>query len=547
MLTGLMMDYQLTIDRVLEHGNRLYPYKKIKTKLPDGALHEYTYSDLYTRVKRLCNVLEGLGVEPGDRVGTFAWNNHQHVELYFAAPGAGAVVHTLNIRLFPDQLAYIINHAEDKVIFVDATLLPLIENVSQHIRGVDHFVLFNRPQGGIETKLQGEVHDYETLMAAANDEYSWRVEGENQAMGLCYTSGTTGHPKGSLYSHRSMYLHTVGSCQAAAVGVTENDVVMPVVPQFHAMAWGLPYAAVNVGADLVLPGPHMQPSALAELIESERVTIAAGVPTIWNGLYHDLKQNPRDISCIRALVVGGSAMPRSLIEAYEKELDVNVVHAWGMTEMSPLGTVSKLLTHHLDQPQDQQWDIKARQGYPISGVEMRIVNEEGQELPWDGTTMGELQVRGPWVARAYYKLDGGEDSFTKDGWFRTGDVVTITEDGFMTITDRTKDLVKSGGEWISSVELENLLMGHPQVLEAAVIAVPDKRWQERPLAVVVPTDNENPPAAGELQQFLEPQVASWWLPDDYLLADEIPKTGTGKFDKKVLRESYGSGKPASAK
>ena len=547
MLTGLMMDYQLTIDRVLEHGNRLYPYKKIKTKLPDGALHEYAYSDLYRRVKRLCNVLEELGVEPGDRVGTFAWNNHQHVELYFAAPGAGAVVHTLNIRLFPDQLAYIINHAEDKVIFVDATLLPLIENVSQHIRGVDHFVLFNGPQGGIETKLQGEVHDYETLMAAANDEYTWRVEGENQAMGLCYTSGTTGHPKGSLYSHRSMYLHTVGSCQAAAVGVTENDVVMPVVPQFHAMAWGLPYAAVNVGADLVLPGPHMQPSALAELIESERVTIAAGVPTIWNGLYHDLRQNPRDISCIRALVVGGSAMPRSLIEAYEKELDVNVVHAWGMTEMSPLGTVSKLLTHHLDRPQDQQWDIKARQGYPISGVEMRIVNEEGQELPWDGTTMGELQVRGPWVARAYYRLDGGEDSFTEDGWFRTGDVVTITEDGFMTITDRTKDLVKSGGEWISSVELENILMGHPQVLEAAVIAVPHERWQERPLAVVVPTDTENPPAAGELQQFLEPQVASWWLPDDYLLTDEIPKTGTGKFDKKVLRESYGSGKPAPAK
>ncbi len=539
MLSGLMMDYQLTIDRVLEHGNRLYPYKRIKTKLPDGTLHEYAYRDLYLRVKRLCNVLEGLGVEPGDRVGTFAWNNYQHVELYFGAPGAGAVAHTLNIRLFPDQLAYIINHAEDKVIFVDATLLPLIERVSEQIGGVDHFVLFNEPHGGIETKLQGEVHDYETLMAAVDGEYSWRVEGENQAMGLCYTSGTTGHPKGSLYSHRSMYLHTVGSCQAAAIGVTENDVVMPVVPQFHAMAWGLPYSAVNVGADLVLPGPHMQPSALAELIETERVTVAAGVPTIWNGLYHDLKQNRRDISCIRALVVGGSAMPRSLIEAYEKELDVNVVHAWGMTEMSPLGTVSKLLTHHLDQPQDQQWDVKARQGYPISGVEMRIVNEEGRELPWDGTTMGELQVRGPWVARAYYKLDGGGDSFTEDGWFRTGDVVTITEDGFMTITDRTKDLVKSGGEWISSVELENLLMAHPQVLEAAVIAVPHERWQERPLAVIVPTDGEDPPGDGELQQFLAPQVARWWLPDDYLLIDEIPKTGTGKFDKKVLRERYG--------
>ena len=539
MLSGLMMDYQLTIDRVLEHGNRLYPHKQIKTRLPDGSLHGYGYRDLYTRVKKLCNVLEELGVEPGDRVGTFAWNNYQHVELYFAAPGAGAVVHTLNIRLFPDQLAYIINHAEDKVIFIDATLLPLLEPLAGKINGVEHFVLFNGPDAGAAGGLGGQVHDYESLMEAANGDYSWRVEGENQAMGLCYTSGTTGHPKGALYSHRSMYLHTVGSCQAAAIGLTENDVVMPVVPQFHAMAWGLPYAAVNVGAGLVLPGPHMQPAALAELIESERVTVAAGVPTIWNGMYHDLKQNPRDISCIRALVVGGSAMPRALIEAYEKELGVNVVHAWGMTEMSPLGTVSKLLSHHSDLTQEEVWDVKARQGYPISGVEMRIVNEEGEESPWDGKTFGELQVRGPWVARSYFKLEGGDESFTEDGWFCTGDVVTITPDGFMTITDRTKDLVRSGGEWISSVELENLLMAHAQVLEAAVIAVPDERWYERPLAVVVPTDAADPPDADALQAFLEPQVAKWWLPDGYEFIDEIPKTGTGKFDKKVLRERFG--------
>ncbi|MDE0630925.1 MAG: long-chain fatty acid--CoA ligase [Caldilineaceae bacterium] len=541
MLSGLMMDYQLTIDRVLEHGNRLYPYKKVKTKLPDGTLHEYSYRDLYGRVKRLCNVLKGLGVQPGDRVGTFAWNNYQHVELYFGAPGAGAVVHTLNVRLFPDQLAYIINHAEDKAIFIDATLLPLMERLGEKISGVEHFVLFNGPEGGAAANLPGQVHSYETLMAAAEDEYVWQVEGENQAMGLCYTSGTTGHPKGALYSHRSMYLHTVGSCQAAAVGLTENDVVMPVVPQFHAMAWGLPYAAVNVGADLVMPGPHMQPAALAELIEAERVTVAAGVPTIWNGLYHDLKQSPRDISCIRALVVGGSAMPRSLIEAYEKELGVNVVHAWGMTEMSPLGTVSKLLSHHQTLPQEERWDVKARQGYPISGVDMRIMDDAGRELPWDGETLGELQVRGPWVAQAYYKLEGGDDSFTQDGWFRTGDVVTISADGFMSITDRTKDLVKSGGEWISSVELENLLMAHPQVLEAAVIAVPDERWGERPLAVIVPTDGGTRPGAEELRRFMEPQVARWWLPDGYEFIDEIPKTGTGKFDKKVLRERYGSG------
>ena len=538
MLSGLMMDYPLTIDRVLEHGNRLYPYKQIRTKLPGGGLHTYTYRDLYGRVKRLCNLLDGLGVAPGDRVGTFAWNNYQHVELYFGAPGAGAVVHTLNIRLFPEQLAFIINHAEDKVIFIDATLLPLIEAIAAEIGAVEHFVLFNTPPEGVEAKLPGQIHDYEALMAVASEDYSWRVEDENQAMGLCYTSGTTGHPKGALYSHRSMYLHTVGVCQAAAIGLIENDVTMPVVPQFHAMAWGLPYAAINAGSDLVLPGPHMQPSALAALIEEERVTVAAGVPTIWNGLYHDLKQNTRDISCIRALVVGGSAMPRSLIEAYEQELGVNVVHAWGMTEMSPLGTISKLLSRHRGLPMDQQWDVKARQGYPISGVEMRIVDDEGAELPWDGESLGELQVRGPWVARAYYKLEGGGDSFTADGWFRTGDVATITADGFMTIVDRTKDMVRSGGEWISSVELENLLMAHPQVLEAAVIAVPHEHWQERPLAVCVPTDKTAPPSAETLRSFLEPQVAGWWMPDEFVLIDEIPKTGTGKFDKKVLRERF---------
>ena len=538
MLSGLMMDYPLTIDRVLEHGNRLYPYKQIKTKLPGGGLHTYTYRDLYRRVKRLCNLLEGLGVAPGDRIGTFAWNNYQHVELYFGAPGAGAVVHTLNIRLFPEQLAFIINHAEDKVIFIDATLLPLIEAIAAEIGAVEHFVLFNTPPEGVEAKLPGQIHDYEALMAVASEDYSWRVEDENQAMGLCYTSGTTGHPKGALYSHRSMYLHTVGACQAAAIGLIENDVTMPVVPQFHAMAWGLPYAAINAGSDLVLPGPHMQPSALAALIEEERVTVAAGVPTIWNGLYHDLKRNARDISCIRALVVGGSAMPRSLIEAYEQELGVNVVHAWGMTEMSPLGTVSKLLSRHRGLPLHQQWDVKARQGYPISGVEMRIVSDEGAELPWDGESLGELQVRGPWVARAYYKLEGGGDSFTADGWFRTGDVATITADGFMTIVDRTKDMVRSGGEWISSVELENLLMAHPQVLEAAVIAVPHEHWQERPLAVCVPTDKTAPPSDETLRSFLEPQVAGWWMPDEFVLIDEIPKTGTGKFDKKVLRERF---------
>ena len=540
MLTGLMMDYPLTIDRIVEHAHRMFPHKKIKTKLPTGEMHEYTYADFYGRVKRLGNLLVGLGVEPGDRVGTFAWNNYQHMELYFGIPGAGAVCHTLNIRLFPEQLAYIINHAEDKVIFVDGTLLPLLQRVADQIGGVAHFVLFNAP-AGVEPNLPGQIHHYEELMAAADDEFEWRSTDEKMAMGLCYTSGTTGNPKGALYSHRSMYLHTMGVCQAGALGLTERDIVLPVVPQFHAMAWGLPYAAPFTGAAVMMPGPRLQPAALAQMIEEERVTVAAGVPTIWNGLYHELRNKRRDISCIRALVVGGSAMPRALIEAYESQLNVNVLHAWGMTEMSPLGTVSRLLSTHADLPDHRKWDMKAKQGYAIGGVEMRIVNDAGEELPWDGTTMGALEVRGPWVVKDYFKMEGSSDNFTADGWFRTGDVVTISEDGFMTITDRTKDLVKSGGEWISSVELEGLLMAHPKVLEAAVIAIPHAQWQERPLAVIVPTADAGELSAEELQSFLEPQVARWWLPDGYAFIGEIPKTSVGKFDKKVLRQRFADG------
>lgn len=536
MLHGLMMDYPLTIDHIIEHCNRMSPNKTIKTKLPDGSLHEYTYADFYKRVKKLGNVLESLGVELGDRVGTFAWNNYQHMEFYFGIPGAGAVCHTLNIRLPHDQLAYIINHAEDKVIFVDGTLLPLIEPIADELSTVEHFVLFNITKDK-EVKLLN-VSYYEDLMAEASEDYIWRCTDENMAMGLCYTSGTTGMPKGALYSHRSMMLHTFGVMMAAALGVVEADVVLPVVPQFHAMAWGLPYACVFIGATMIMPGPHLKPEPLAELIETERVTIAAGVPTIWNGLYHELKNNPRDISCITQLVVGGSAMPRGLIEAYEKELGVNVVHAWGMTELSPLGSTSKLQSHHQDLDQDSQWDIKAKQGYFIPGVDARIVDFKGNELPWDGETMGELQVRGVWIVGQYYKVEKRPEHFTEDGWFRTGDVVTIDNSGFMTITDRTKDLVKSGGEWISSVDLENALMSHPKIIEAAVIAVPDEQWSERPLAVIVPTESVGD---DELNNYLLEQFPKFWLPDDYVIIKEIPKTSVGKLDKKVLRQMRAQG------
>ena len=537
MLHGLMMDYPLTLDTIVEHAKRMTPQKTIRTKLPDGSWHQYSYADFYRRVRKLGNVLEALGVNNGDRVGTFAWNNYQHLEFYFGIPCAGAVCHTLNIRLSPEQLKFIIDHAEDKVIFVDGTLLPLIEPIADQLESVEHFVVFNFDRNR-ECNLPNVLH-YEDLMAAASADYTWRCHDENMAMGLCYTSGTTGMPKGVLYSHRSMMLHTLGVLQAAALGPTEADVVLPVVPQFHAMAWGLPYACAWVGATIVMPGPHLQPAPLAEMIASERVTIAAGVPTIWNGLYHELRQNPRDVSCITQLVVGGSAMPRGLIEAYERDFGVNVVHAWGMTEMSPIGSVSKLQTQHEGLDAAGRWDIKAKQGYFVPGVDARIVDSEGRELPWDGDTMGELQVRGYWVVGQYFKIDHDAEHFTDDGWFRTGDVVTIDANGFMTITDRTKDLVKSGGEWISSVDLENTLISHPDVLEAAVIAVPDERWGERPLAVLVPLEGAYDPAT--LNAYLLEHFPKYWLPDRYVVVAEIPKTGVGKMDKKVLRQMHAAG------
>jgi acyl-CoA synthetase (AMP-forming)/AMP-acid ligase II len=538
-MQGLMMDYQLTLDKILEHANRMYPHKQISTMLPNGSMHRYTYADMYRRVKRLSKALVKLGVEPGDRVATFAWNNYQHMELYYAIPGAGAVCHTLNIRLFPEQLAYIVDHAEDHIVFIDATLLPLYERIANQITCVKHYVLINASPD-TQTNLPNILY-YEDLINDSDEDFDWVCQDEKMAMGLCYTSGTTGNPKGALYSHRSMFLHTLGENSSSALGIYESDVVLPVVPQFHAMAWGLPYACAMVGADVVMPGPHLKPVPLADMIANEKVTLAAGVPSIWTALYQELKQNPRDTSSMRATVVGGSAMPRALIEAYEKELNIPVVHAWGMTEMSPLGTVSLLLGKHQDLADEEKWDIKAKQGYAVPCVEMRIVDLDGNELPWDGEQMGELQVRGPWIISQYYKREITEDYMTADGWFRTGDVSTIDENGFMTITDRTKDLVKSGGEWISSVELENELMAHPKVMEAAVIAIPDEKWAERPLAAVVPTSDGHDLTEDALKEFLSTRVAKFWIPETILFIEEIPKTSVGKFSKQTLRKMYAAG------
>ncbi len=536
-----MMDYPLTSDRIIEHANRLYPHKKITTKLADGSYHQYTYADLYKRIKRLGNVLHRLGIKTGDRVGTFAWNNYQHLELYFGIPGCAAVCHTLNIRLSGDQLIYIINHAEDKLIFIDASLVPLMEPLADKLKTVKHFILFNAPPG-FATKLP-HVLMYEELLAETGEEFEWRCTDESMAMGLCYTSGTTGHPKGVLYSHRSMFLHTYAINMANSLSLVSSDVVLPVVPQFHAQAWGLPYACTMVGAEIVRPAMHLAAAPLADMIEKLGVTVAAGVPTIWTGLFHELKAKPKNLSKLRTLVVGGAAMPRSLIEAFEKELKVNVLHAWGMTEMSPVGTVSKLQDIHDTLSDEKKWDVKATQGYQVPGVEMRLMDEEGIEMPWDGNSVGELQVRGPWVVKRYFKQDDGtlSDSFTKDGWFRTGDVASISAEGYMKITDRTKDLIKSGGEWISSVELENALVAHPKVREAAVIAIPDEKWSERPLAIVVPLSAENPVENHELAAHLGARFSKMWLPEKYVFVKEIPKTSVGKIDKKVLRQRYKEG------
>ncbi len=537
---GLMMDYPLTIDRILEHGNRVYPHKRISTMLPDGSMHRYTYADLYRRVKKLVHALIKLDVQPGDRVATFAWNNYQHLELYYAIPGCGAVCHTLNIRLFPEQLAYVVNHAEDKVIFIDGTLLPAFERIADQVHCAKHYVLFNCERD-VETKLTNVVF-YDDLVDEADEDCEWVANDENAAMGLCYTSGTTGKPKGVLYSHRSMYLHTLYENQANALGVTERDVVLPVVPQFHAMAWGFPYACIMAGADMIMPGPHLQPVPLADLIIQERVTVPAGVPTIWSALFPELKARGKLLPHVRALVVGGSAMPQAMTEAYEKELGVNVLHAWGMTELSPLGTVCILQSCHDSAEPEAKWKVKAKQGYPVAGVEMRIMNDSGEEMRWDGVSMGEIQVRGACIAKEYYKLGRDSEHFTADGWFRTGDVGTVDEAGYMELSDRTKDLVKSGGEWISSVALENALMAHAKVSEAAVIAIPDEKWSERPLAVVVVDTDAGPVTSEELSSHLSSSFPKFWLPDRFVLVPEIPKTSVGKFDKKVLRQQYADGK-----
>lgn len=540
-MNGLMMNYPLTTTTILEYGNSAFKHKKVISHLPDGSRHEYRFGDLYIRCKKLANALtKKLGITKGDMVGTFAWNHYQHLELYYGIPGVGAICHTINIRLSPQQTEFVINHSEDKVIFVDATLVPLLEKIVNKLETVAHFIIING-QKNFTTSLPNIIH-YEELMEGQSNDYKWPLLSENEACGMCYTSGTTGMPKGVLYSHRSTYLHALTIVSPNAANASSQDIFLLIVPQFHVMAWGFPYMCILAGADMVMPSSHLQPEAIIKILEQEKVTKANGVPTIWMGVYEAMKKNPpKEKLALVEYLVGGSALPASLIEGFEKDFGIRGVQAWGMTETSPLGTVSRLQTKHDALNTEEKIKIRAKQGIEFPGVEMRIVGDDGSVAPRDGKTMGELQVKGAWVIEAYFKTNNREN-FTEDGWFRTGDVSTIDPDGYMEITDRTKDLIKSGGEWISSVALESTLMSHPKIKEAAVIAIPDEKWSERPLATIVLKNANESLSQDELKEFLSRDFVGYQIPDKYVFIEQVPRTSVGKFDKKEIRRLYAEGK-----
>jgi fatty-acyl-CoA synthase len=531
-MQGLMMDWPLTLTHFLDRARKLHASRTVASRHA-GGLFRYTYRDWARRVDRLAGALTTLGVRRGDRVGTFAWNTHRHFEAYFAVPCMGAVLHTVNIRLFPEHLAYVINHAGDTVLLVDASLLPVLAKIRAQLTTVKHVVVM----GDGPLPAGDGLLDYEALLAEAPERFDWPELDEDEAAALCYTSGTTGNPKGVLYSHRALVLHTLGISLADSFQLQERDVLLSIVPMFHANAWGLPFAAAMLGCGVVMPGPHLTPKDLADMIESERVTFVGGVPTIVSALYHYLKQEGRKLPSLRQIIVGGSALPRVLLEGFDRDLGIEVVHAWGMTELSPAGSVSRLRAEMLAWPKEEQTRVRLLQGSPFPLVELRVVTEDGQEAPWDGVTAGELQSRGPWVIRQYY---GDEDCSSRfDGnWFRTGDVACIDEWGQVRLVDRTKDMVKSGGEWISSVDLENAIMSHPEVAEAAVVAIAHPKWTERPLACVVPKPGAVAVDRESIRAYLKGKVADWWLPDDVAVIDVIPKTSVGKFDKKVLRDRF---------
>ena len=524
-----MQDAPLLIRDILLHGQHVHGDSRVIT-VEEGGHRTATFTEVAMRAEKLAAALQRLGVEPGDRIGTFCWNNQGHLEAYLAIPSMGAVLHTLNIRLPAEQLAYVINHAEDHVIIVDASLIPLLATVKDDLKTVETIIV----AGEGDTSLLGETLSYERLLAAEEPGFEWPDLDERSAAAMCYTSGTTGSPKGVVYSHRSTWLHTMAEQSAGSVGMTEADRILIIVPMFHANAWGTPYGAWMAGTDMIMPQMYLMGEQLAALINTHHPTLACGVPTIWNGLLS--LDTPIDFSSVRAITAGGAAVPQSLIEAFESRFGVTIIQGWGMTETSPLAAFGLPPARKHGGHDDMYYKVKA--GRVVGGVEVRVVAEDGTVLPNDGTSIGEFEIRGPWVTGSYYK-DEDPGKF-HDGWLRTGDVGCLDSQGYMTISDRTKDVIKSGGEWISSVELENAVMSHPDVFEAAVIAIPDPKWSERPLVAVVPNPGRAPVPA-DLVAYLADRVPRWWLPETWTFISEVPKTSVGKFDKKVMRAAYADG------
>ncbi|MDA8109707.1 MAG: 3-(methylthio)propionyl-CoA ligase [Betaproteobacteria bacterium] len=538
-MQGLMMDMPLLITDLIRHADRHHGSVEIVSKTvegpnPDGsgAIHRYTYREAHTRARRLAKALKALGIGMSERVATLAWNGFRHFEIYYAVAGSGAVIHTINPRLFPDQIVYMANHAEDKLVFFDLTFAPLIEKLAPQLKTVKGYVAMtdraHMPKIGVPNLLC-----YEELLAAQDDAFDWPSFDERTAACLCYTSGTTGNPKGALYAHRSTILHAYAAALPDALNLSARDVMLPVVPMFHVNAWGLPYSCALTGTKLVFPGQHFDGKSLHELFEAEGVTLSAGVPTVWLGLLNYMKEQKLRFSALRAVVIGGSACPPAMIRSFQEEYGVQVLHAWGMTEMSPLGTVSTLKAKHLKMDKEARYAVQNKQGRVIFGVDTKIVGQDGRELPRDGKAFGDLHVRGPWVIESYYKGEGGDP--LKDGWFPTGDVATIDPDGYVQITDRSKDVIKSGGEWISSIDLENIAVAHPAIAEAAVIGVKHPKWDERPIVVAVKKAGQEV-TRDELLKYFEGRVAKWWLPDDVVFVKELPHTATGKLSKLNLRQ-----------
>ncbi len=534
-MLGQMMNKPLLISGIIKHADRYFGDNEIVSRRAEGDIHRTTYKQLHQRAKRLANALAKFGIGTSDRVATLAWNGYRHLELYYAVSGSGSILHTINPRLHADQISYLCNHAEDQVLFFDVTFLPIIEAIAARCSTVKAFVILSDASHLPANSVIPNLLSYEDFIASHSCEFEWPDFDEHTAASLCYTSGTTGNPKGVLYSHRSTVLHSFASALPDAMNIGSRDVILPVVPMFHVNAWGIPYSAPLTGAKLVFPGPALDGKSLYELMEQEQVTFSAGVPTVWLGLIQYMEQQKVKFSSLKRTVIGGSACPPAMMKTLRENYAVEVVHAWGMTELSPLGTTATLQAKHLTLPKAEQDALLQTQGQPLFGVDMKIVDDNGKELPWDGTTFGNLLVQGPWILDHYFKNEGGD--VLEDGWFPTGDVATINADGYMRITDRSKDVIKSGGEWIGTIDIENVAMSHPAVLQAACIGVFHPKWDERPLLLVVLRPNVAL-EKDELIKFFDGKVAKWWLPDDVLFIPALPIGATGKILKNKLRETY---------